>query len=100
MTPRIAVVTGAGSGIGRAVALALAKAGYTLVLAGRKQAPLEDVAREAGGGAIAVPADVTDVASVNALFARAAHEFGRVDLLFNNAGVSAPPAPLEDVTFE
>ena len=100
MTAKIAVVTGAGSGIGRAVALALAKAGFTLVLAGRKLPPLEDVAREAGSGAIAVTADVADRNSVDALFARVAKEFGRLDLLFNNAGTGSPPAPLEDVTFE
>jgi NAD(P)-dependent dehydrogenase (short-subunit alcohol dehydrogenase family) len=99
-TPKIAVVTGAGSGIGRAVALALAKVGYTLVLAGRKMPPLEGVAREAGPGAIAVTTDVTDRSSVDALFARVAKEFGRLDLLFNNAGTGSPPAPLEDVTFE
>jgi NAD(P)-dependent dehydrogenase (short-subunit alcohol dehydrogenase family) len=100
MTAKIAVVTGAGSGIGRAVALALAKAGFTLVLAGRKLPPLEDVAREAGPGAIALTADVADRNSVDALFARVAKEFGRLDLLFNNAGTGSPPAPLEDVTFE
>jgi NAD(P)-dependent dehydrogenase (short-subunit alcohol dehydrogenase family) len=100
MTTKIAVVTGAGSGIGRAVALALAKVGFTLVLAGRKLPALEDVAREVGTGAIAVPTDVADRASVDALFARVAKEFGRLDLLFNNAGTGAPPAPLEDVTFE
>lgn len=100
MTAKIAVVTGAGSGIGRAVALALAKAGYTLVLSGRKLQPLEEVAREAGLGAIAVATDVTDRASVDALFARVARDFGRLDLLFNNAGTGSPPAPLEDVTFE
>jgi NAD(P)-dependent dehydrogenase (short-subunit alcohol dehydrogenase family) len=99
-TPKIAVVTGAGSGIGRAVALALAKVGYTLVLAGRKLPSLEAVAREAGPGAIAVTTDVTDRSSVDALFARVAKEFGRLDLLFNNAGTGSPPAPLEDVTFE
>jgi NAD(P)-dependent dehydrogenase (short-subunit alcohol dehydrogenase family) len=99
-TPEIAVVTGAGSGIGRAVALALAKVGYTLVLAGRKLPSLEAVAREAGPGAIAVTTDVTDRSSVDALFARVAKEFGRLDLLFNNAGTGSPPAPLEDVTFE
>jgi NAD(P)-dependent dehydrogenase (short-subunit alcohol dehydrogenase family) len=99
-TPKIAVVTGAGSGIGRAVALALAKVGYTLVLAGRKLPPLENVAREAGSDAIAVTTDVTDRSSVDALFARVAKEFGRLDLLFNNAGTGSPPAPLEDVTFE
>jgi len=100
MTAKIAVVTGAGSGIGQAVALALAKVGYTLVLAGRKLSPLEDAAREAGNGAIAVATDVTDRGSVGALFARVAKEFGRLDLLFNNAGTGSPPAPLEDVTFE
>jgi NAD(P)-dependent dehydrogenase (short-subunit alcohol dehydrogenase family) len=100
MTPKIAVVTGAGSGIGRAVALALAKVGYTLVLAGRKLPPLEEVAREAGPGAIVVTTDVTAPNSVDALFARVAKEFGRLDLLFNNAGTGSPPAPLEEVTFE
>jgi NAD(P)-dependent dehydrogenase (short-subunit alcohol dehydrogenase family) len=100
MTAKIAVVTGAGSGIGRAVALALAKVGYTLVVAGRKLPPLEDVVREAGAGAIAVTTDVADRSSVEALFARVAKEFGRLDLLFNNAGTGSAPAPLEDVTFE
>jgi NAD(P)-dependent dehydrogenase (short-subunit alcohol dehydrogenase family) len=100
MIAKIAVVTGAGSGIGRAVALALAKVGYTLVVAGRKLPPLEDVVREAGAGAIAVTTDVADRSSVDALFARVTKEFGRLDLLFNNAGTGSPPAPLEDVTFE
>ncbi len=100
MTGKIALVTGAGSGIGRAVALALTKAGYTVVLAGRRLAQLEQVAREAGCGSIAVAADVTDEESVDALFARVAKDFGRLDLLFNNAGTAAPPAPLEDVPLE
>jgi NAD(P)-dependent dehydrogenase (short-subunit alcohol dehydrogenase family) len=100
MSGRIALVTGAGSGIGRAVALALGKVGYTLALSGRRLSPLEETAREIGGGCIAVAADVTDRASVDGLFARIASDFGRLDLLFNNAGVSSPPAPLEDVTFE
>jgi len=100
MTEKIALVTGAGSGIGRAVALALAKAGYTVVLAGRRLPQLEQVAREAGSGAVGMTADVTDPASVDALFARIAKDFGRLDLLFNNAGVSAPPAPLEDLPFD
>ena len=100
MTAKIALVTGAGSGIGRAVALALAKAGYTVVLAGRRLPQLEQVAREAGAGAVGMTADVTDPASVDALFARIAKDFGRLDLLFNNAGVSVPPAPLEDLPFD
>jgi NAD(P)-dependent dehydrogenase (short-subunit alcohol dehydrogenase family) len=100
MTGKIALVTGAGSGIGRAVALALAKVGYAVVLAGRRLPQLEQVAREAGSGSIAVTADVTDRASVDALFARVAKDFGRLDLLFNNAGTAAPPAPLEDVPLE
>ena len=100
MTARIALVTGAGTGIGRAVAIALAGAGYTVVLAGRRVPQLEQAARESGSGAIAVSADVTDRASVDGLFARVASEFGRLDLLFNNAGTGSPPAPLEDVTFE
>jgi NAD(P)-dependent dehydrogenase (short-subunit alcohol dehydrogenase family) len=100
MTAKIALVTGAGSGIGRAVALALAKAGYTVVLAGRRLPQLEQVAREAGSGAVGITVDVTNWASVETLFARIAKDFGRLDLLFNNAGVSTPPAPLEDVTLE
>jgi len=100
MTEKIALVTGAGSGIGRAVALALAKAGYTVVLAGRRLPQLDQVAREAGSRAVGMTADVTDPASVDALFARIAKDFGRLDLLFNNAGVSVPPAPLEDLPFD
>ncbi len=99
MTAKIALVTGAGSGIGRAVALALARAGFTVVLAGRRLAQLEQVAQEAGSGAVGHAADVTDRDSVDALFERIAKDFGRLDLLFNNAGVSAPPAPLEDLPF-
>jgi len=100
MTAKIALVTGAGSGIGRAVALGLAKAGYTVVLAGRRLTQLERVAQEAGSGAVGIVADVTDPASVGALFARIDQDFGRLDLLFNNAGVSAPPAPLEDLPLQ
>ncbi len=100
MTGKIALVTGAGSGIGRAVVLALAKVGYTLVLAGRRLPQLEQVAREAGSGSIAVTADVTERASVDALFGRVAKEFGRLDLLFNNAGTAAPPVPLEELSVE
>jgi len=100
---RVALVTGAGSGIGRAVAEALALDGYAVVLAGRRAEALEATARAvtvAGGSALAVPTDVSDPASVRALFARAHDEFGRLDLLFNNAGLGAPPIPLEDLGFE
>ena len=100
MTRKVALVTGASSGIGRAVALGLAKAGYVVVLAGRRQALLDEVARECGPPCLPVAADVTDAASVDALFARTADAFGRLDLLFNNAGIGAPPTPIEDVPLE
>ena len=99
----VAIVTGAGSGIGRAVTLALAKAGHAVVLAGRRADSLERVAGEAdpaGARALAVPTDIADQDSVARLFARAVEVFGRVDLLFNNAGVGAPAAALEDITIE
>jgi NAD(P)-dependent dehydrogenase (short-subunit alcohol dehydrogenase family) len=99
---KVAVVTGAGSGIGRAVALAFLGAGYRAVLAGRRQEPLEETARLSGAGdrALPVPTDVTRPESVRALFDRAVERFGRVDVLFNNAGRSGPGVPLEDLTFE
>lgn len=97
---KIALVTGAGSGIGRAVSIALASAGYTIVLAGRRAEPLAAVAQEIGTSALAVPTDVGNPDSVAALFARTSAAFGRLDLLFNNAGVTAPAVPLEDVAFE
>jgi NAD(P)-dependent dehydrogenase (short-subunit alcohol dehydrogenase family) len=100
---RVAVVTGAGSGIGRATALALARAGYSVVLAGRRREPLEATAEQAradGAQALAVPTDVGDPDSVKALFAATREAFGRLDLLFNNAGRSAPAVPLEDLSYE
>ena len=96
----IALVTGAGSGIGRASAVALAGAGFTVVLAGRRVELLESAAEEAGGGAVAVACDVREPASVAALFAEVHARLGRLDVLFNNAGVGAPPVPLEDLTVE
>ncbi len=99
---RIAIVTGAGSGIGRAAALALLADGWSVALAGRRLEPLEQVAEESGAGAraFAVPTDVANAASVQALFAATVERFGRVDLLFNNAGVGNPPGPFEDWTPE
>ena len=100
---KVALVTGAGSGIGRAVACALARDGFALVLAGRRADALEasaEAVRGEGGQALAVPTDVTDPDSVRALFGRAKSEFGRLDLLFNNAGIGAPPVPLEELPFE
>ncbi|PBC72130.1 NADP-dependent 3-hydroxy acid dehydrogenase YdfG [Streptomyces sp. TLI_235] len=100
MPQQIAVVTGAGSGIGRAVAVELAAAGWQPVLAGRRAEPLRAAAALAGGGAVAVPTDVTDPAAVDALFAETAERFGRVDLLFNNAGTFGTPTPVEDLALE
>jgi NAD(P)-dependent dehydrogenase (short-subunit alcohol dehydrogenase family) len=100
MTTKIALVTGAGSGIGRAVALSLAAHGYRVVLTGRRHDRLEQVAREGGASCHAIPSDVTDPHSVTKLFTRIAMEFGRLDLLFNNAGAGAPPTPLEELPLE
>ncbi len=100
---RVAVVTGAGSGIGRAVSLALNSAGFSVVLAGRRNAELEStaaMAAHAGAPMLAVPTDVTQPEAVSALFARTKEAFGRLDLLFNNAGASAPGIPMEDLTYE
>jgi NAD(P)-dependent dehydrogenase (short-subunit alcohol dehydrogenase family) len=100
---KVAIVTGAGSGIGKAVALALLGAGYRVAFAGRRSEPLA-AAIAAGGApsarAIAVPTNVADPASVHALFAKTREAFGRLDVLFNNAGVGAPAVNLEDLTFE
>jgi NAD(P)-dependent dehydrogenase (short-subunit alcohol dehydrogenase family) len=100
---KVALVTGAGSGIGRATALALLREGYSVVLAGRRRDALERTAAEAGPDAArarAVPADVSDPAAVQALFAATQAAFGRLDLLFNNAGSGAPAVPLEELTVE
>jgi len=100
---KIALVTGAGSGIGRAVALALQAGGCDVVLAGRRKAPLEETKSAAaadGGRMLVCPADVSDAASVAALFEAVREQFGRLDVLFNNAGVMPPAIPLEDLTVE
>src|SRR4051812_21126737 len=100
---KVALVTGAGSGIGRATALALLSESYAVVLAGRRRDALEQTRTLAGAHterALAVPADVTDPASVTALFDATRAAFGRLDLLFNNAGTGAPPVPMEDLTVE
>jgi NAD(P)-dependent dehydrogenase (short-subunit alcohol dehydrogenase family) len=102
-TPRIALVTGAGSGIGKAVALALLNEGFAVVLAGRTADRLERTAAEANVAkdrALAIPADVGDPESVRQLFARAKDVYGRLDLLFNNAGIGAPGVPLDELTVE
>ena len=100
---KVAIVTGAGSGIGKAVSLALAREGYSVVIAGRRREPLEVTANQgaaAGGDLRAIPTDVRDPNSVRALFVETKEALGRLDLLFNNAGNSAPPVPLESLTYE
>ena len=99
---KVAVVTGASSGIGKASALALLKAGYSVALAGRRKDALEAVAREseAGARALPVPTDVGNPADIKALFAKVKQTFGRLDVLFNNAGTGAPPISMEDLTYE
>jgi NAD(P)-dependent dehydrogenase (short-subunit alcohol dehydrogenase family) len=101
-TEKVALVTGAGSGIGRAVSVALHGAGYSVVLAGRRPEALAETAQLAGppGRVLAVPADVSQPAAVRALFAKTKETFGRLDLLFNNAGMGAPAVPIEELTWE
>ena len=102
MDSKVAIVTGAGTGIGKHTTLALLKAGYRVVLAGRRQELLEEVVAESAAGerALAVRTDVADADSIAALFAKTKETFGRLDLLFNNAGTGGPPVPLEDLTLE
>ncbi len=99
---RVAIITGGGTGIGKHSALALLRDGYSVVIAGRRMEPLDETVREAGADAaiLAVQTDVGDPESVRALFARTTEAFGRLDVLFNNAGHGAPRVPLEDLTYE
>jgi NAD(P)-dependent dehydrogenase (short-subunit alcohol dehydrogenase family) len=102
MHNKVAVVTGAGTGIGKAVTLALLREGYCVALAGRRREPLERTAAEAGHAArtLVVPADVSDAGSVQALFAAVQESFGRVDLLFNNAGIFVPGVEIDALSVE
>jgi NAD(P)-dependent dehydrogenase (short-subunit alcohol dehydrogenase family) len=103
VTSKIALVTGAGSGIGRAVSLALQNAGYSVVLAGRRAAELEHtatLAQPGGGEMLEMPTDIGNPEAVRALFAKAKEAFGRLDLLFNNAGMGTPAIPMEDLSYE
>jgi NAD(P)-dependent dehydrogenase (short-subunit alcohol dehydrogenase family) len=100
VTARVALITGAGSGVGRAVAIGLAADGFGVVLAGRRREALEETAALLSGEVLVQPTDVGDVAEVDALFAATEARFGRLDLLFNNAGIGAPPVPMEELSFE
>src|SRR3954451_4796362 len=102
-SPKVALVTGAGTGIGKAVALALMKEGYATVLAGRRADKLEETVSEGkstGAKTLVVATDVSDPTAIKALFAKTKDTFGRLDVLFNNAGIGAPPVPLEDLPYE
>jgi NAD(P)-dependent dehydrogenase (short-subunit alcohol dehydrogenase family) len=100
MQGKVALVTGAGSGIGRAVAIGLAGAGYRVAIAGRREAPLQETAAAAGGTVFIVPTDVTDEQAVAAMVDRTVAHYGRLDVLFNNAGTTAPPTPTDELPVE
>jgi NAD(P)-dependent dehydrogenase (short-subunit alcohol dehydrogenase family) len=100
MQSRVVLVTGAGSGIGRAVAITLAAAGYQLAIAGRRVAPLEETAAACKGKALVLSVDVTDEAAVANMVTRTVQQFGRIDVLFNNAGTSAPATPTDELPVE
>jgi NAD(P)-dependent dehydrogenase (short-subunit alcohol dehydrogenase family) len=95
-----ALVTGAGSGVGRAAALALLGGGWQVALVGRRREALEETASQAGAGALVVPCDVSDAAAVDAAFAETAGKFSRLDLLFNNAGTNVPPKPIDELSVD
>lgn len=99
---KVAIITGAGTGIGKHTALALLEEGYAVALAGRRIEPLQTTAKESGAGSriLVVPTDVADPASIRALFAKVKETYGRLDLLFNNAGTGAPGIPLEELSYE
>src|SRR5436190_17476504 len=97
---KVAIVTGAGTGVGRAAALALMKAGCAVALVGRRKEPLEAVLKEGGGNGMAVPTDVKDVEAIRKLFATVKEKYGGLDVLFNNAGMGAPPVPFEELPVE
>ncbi len=97
MSGKVVLVTGAGSGIGRAVAVSMAKAGYLVAIAGRRAAPLEESSAAAGGGLLVVPTDVTDETAVRAMVDATVAKFGRLDVVFNNAGTAAPPASIDEL---
>jgi NAD(P)-dependent dehydrogenase (short-subunit alcohol dehydrogenase family) len=100
MTNKVALVTGAGSGIGRQCAIALTEAGYSVVLAGDYKEPLDETSSSASSRTLVVPTDVRNPESVRALFVQVKDVFGRLDVLFNNAGINTSPTPLEDLPFE
>ena len=103
ISEKVAIITGAGTGIGKQTTLAFLREGYSVALAGRREAPLKETVEEAGSAgsrALIVPTDVSDPASVQTLFGETEKAFGRLDVLFNNAGVSAPPILLEELTYE